>query len=69
VFVTSLGSGGKHLFNATSATFTAGHFACQSVANAALVVDSATICTAGFGVGIVYETATTTTPFILMRPY
>ena len=71
-FVVPLGSGGTHTFNAASATFTNGHFVCQSTAatSANLVVDSSTICGTGLGVGIYYgATGTTTTPLVWMRSY
>jgi hypothetical protein len=55
---------------ATSALFTAGHFACGDlVTNAGQVVDSASACAAGDNVGIVLHTATTTTPEIMMRSF
>jgi hypothetical protein len=70
VFVASIGSGGTHTFNATSATFTNGHFVCQDSTNGNLVVDSATVCTAGQGIGIyIGATGTSTTPLVAMRPY
>jgi Pectate lyase superfamily protein len=70
IIVTSLGSGGAHIFNAASATFTNGHFVCQSASTANLVVDSATVCTAGFGIGIyIGATGTQTAPLVAMRSY
>jgi hypothetical protein len=71
VLVTSLGAGGTHTFNATSATFTNGHFVCQSTVASSgnLVVDSSTVCATGLGVGIyIGTTGTTATPLVWMRP-
>jgi hypothetical protein len=68
VFVTSLGAGGKHTFNATSATFTNGDFVCQDPAAINKVIDSGTICSTG-SVGIyVGATGTQTAPSVLMMP-
>jgi fibronectin-binding autotransporter adhesin len=70
VLYSQIALGGTHTFNATSATFTNGHFVCESGSSGNLVVDSATICSAGFGVGIyIGATGTQTTPLVLMQRY
>jgi hypothetical protein len=70
VYVVPAGNGMVHTFNAASATFSNGHWACQSSSSANQVVDSSTVCSAGTGVGIVMQaTGTTTTPSILMRTF
>ena len=69
VYVASVSSG-THIFNATSATFTNGHWVCQSSAAADLVVDSATVCGTGAGIGIyIGATGTQTAPLVAMRTF
>jgi hypothetical protein len=68
--VAILGTGGTHNFNATSATFTNGHFVCQSAVSANLVVDSSTACSLGTGIGIyIGATGTQTSPLVWMKNF